>query len=255
MRECHRKAFAQLALAKVGMAIAIRAERRRRIVDVQAAQPFDPYPCIDLSNQRIELRGVGDVDAGDVGMTGVNAETQPWVVNGIDDARQFDWVAPDRAAGACRILEQEPRAIESFECGLQFRHDLRQRRLEPTPLVGADVQDDAIGSNCIGDVDRIEQGRATLLQQLGLIRGQVDEVDRVAGDVLNLTALARGAQYGEVLWLVCGRLPRARTLNKDLNAIGTDRRCALRHAMQSARRRDVSASNHSASIGVAPAAT
>jgi len=72
---------------------------------------------------------------------------------------------------------------------------------------------------------------------------------------LNLPALARGTQDGEILWLVGGRLPRARTLNKDLNAIGADRRGALRHAMQSARRRDVSAGNHSASIGVAPAAT
>ena len=255
MRECHRKAFAQRALAKVGMAIAIRAERRRRIVDVQAAQPFDPHSCFDLSNQCIKLRGVGDIDAGDVGMTGVNAETQPWMINGIDDARELDWVAPDRAAGARRILEQKPRAIKPHERCLQFRHDLRQRRLEPAPLVGADVQDDAIGSNCIGDVDRVEQGGATLLQQLGLVCGQVDEVDRVAGDVLNLPALARGAQDGEILWLVCRRLPRARALDEDLNAVGADRRCPRRDIVQSARRRDVSASNHSTSIGVAPAAT
>ena len=117
------------------------------------------------------------------------------------------------------------------------------------------MQDDAIGGDCIGDVDRVEQGGAALLQQLGLIRGQVDEVDRVAGDVLHLSALARGAQYGEILWLMRGRLPRARTLDKDLHTIGANRGCSRRNVMQSAGRRDVSASNHSASIGVAPAAT
>ena len=107
------------------MAIAIRTERRRGIVDVQAAQPFDPNACIDFRNQCVELCRVGHIDARDIGVAGVNAQSQPWMVNGVDDARQFDWVAPNRAASASRILEQEPGAIEPFECCLQFLDDLR----------------------------------------------------------------------------------------------------------------------------------
>ena len=51
-------------------------------------------------------------------------------------------------------------------------------------------------------------------------------------------------------------LPREpANLEMDLHTIGADRGCAGRDILQSTCRRDVSASNHSASIGVAPAAT
>jgi hypothetical protein len=90
------------------MAVAIRATRGRGVVDVEATQAVDADAGVELLNERIQLRRIGDVDTRDVGVAGVDAETEPRVIDRVDDAGQLDRIAPDRAAGTRGVLQQEP---------------------------------------------------------------------------------------------------------------------------------------------------
>ena len=47
-----------------GVAVAVRAELRFRVVDVEATQPFEPDAGVDVGDGCGERPGVRDVDAG-----------------------------------------------------------------------------------------------------------------------------------------------------------------------------------------------
>ena len=112
MREEGAEALAELALEHVRVPVAVRAERRRRVVDVQRAQPVEPDPVVDLGERRRHGVRIADVDSRDVEVAGVEADAEPRVaVERVDERRELVDRAADRAAGAGRVLEQEPRLL------------------------------------------------------------------------------------------------------------------------------------------------
>ena len=56
--------------------VAVRTERGLRVVDVEAAEPVEADPGVELCQRIAESRRVGDVDAGGVPVAGVDAETK-----------------------------------------------------------------------------------------------------------------------------------------------------------------------------------
>ncbi len=89
------------------MAVEVRPERRRRVVDVQAAQPVEPDAAVELGNRRVERRGVGDIDARGPPVAGVEADTESRVtVDGVDERGELVERAADRATGARAVLQQ-----------------------------------------------------------------------------------------------------------------------------------------------------
>ena len=61
MGEERAEALADLALEDVGVAVAVRAERRRAVVDVQRPQPVEADRLVDLGDERVDRARVGDV--------------------------------------------------------------------------------------------------------------------------------------------------------------------------------------------------
>ncbi|MGH3113607.1 MAG: hypothetical protein ACRDOP_09080, partial [Gaiellaceae bacterium] len=59
VREKRSEALAHLAGADVGVAVAVRAERCRRVVDVQAAQAVEPDAAVDVGDGLLHDRRVG----------------------------------------------------------------------------------------------------------------------------------------------------------------------------------------------------
>ena len=91
-------------------------------------------------------------------MARVEAQPEPGVVvERVVDRGELVGRAPDRAAGAGRVLHQQPEVVgRQLEELPQSGHDVLEPRLEPGPEVRADVEDDALGA------DRRRPPRATI---------------------------------------------------------------------------------------------
>ena len=93
--------FAEQALADVVVPVAVRSERRLRVVDVQGAQPLEADPLVDLGEHAVELLPLRDVVAGDVEVTGVEADAEPLVcAQGVVERGELLERAADRPAGS-----------------------------------------------------------------------------------------------------------------------------------------------------------
>ena len=144
VREEHADALAHLALEHVRVPVAVRAERRRAVVDVQRAQPVEADRRVHLGDDRVERGAVGHVVAGGVQVARVEADAEPLVaVERVDELRELVDRAADRAAGAGRVLDQQPRVAlaalrgsSSARCTTRF-----MRGVEPAAEVRADVED------------------------------------------------------------------------------------------------------------------
>ena len=81
------------------------------VVDVQRAQPVEPDPCVDLARRaRRPPLGSVDVVAGGVEVARVEADAEPrMAVEPLEQRLQLLERAADRAAGAGRVLHQQPR--------------------------------------------------------------------------------------------------------------------------------------------------
>jgi hypothetical protein len=109
LRMCQEDAeiLAEQAFADVVVAVAVRAERRLRVVRVQRAQSVESDQLVELSEDAIELLAVGHVVAGGVEMARIEADPEPLVpVERRIERRELFHRAADRVSGAGRVLDQ-----------------------------------------------------------------------------------------------------------------------------------------------------
>ena len=167
MREEGAEALAHLALADVGVTVAVRAELDVRVVHVEAAEAVEPDALVDLAEGRVDGVRVGHVDARDPEVARVEAEPELRVaVKAVEERGELVDRTADRAAGPGRVLEQEPRrALTGGERLFERRCRVLEAGLETGAEVGADVEDDAVGLDRAGDADRVQQGVARLLPE------------------------------------------------------------------------------------------
>ena len=148
-----------------------------------ARRRSSPIDAVDLVEQRVERRRVGDVDAGDVEVARVEADAEPRVpVEPLVERRELLDRAADRAAGAGRVLHQEPRRRRSrARAPAPSRAATRSSpRSKPGAEMRADVEDDAVGADRARDLHRVAQRRDRLLVDVVVRRREVAEVERVA---------------------------------------------------------------------------
>ena len=182
--EEHAELLAELALEDVRVPVAVRAERGGGVVDVQRAQPVEADRGVDLVEAGVERGRVGHVDARHPEVARVEADAEPRMpVEPLPERRELVDRASDRAAGAGRVLHQQPRLVGAeLEHLLHRRHDALEARLEAAAEVRADVEDDAVGADPARDLHRVAHRRDGLLVDGVVGRGEVAEVERVAED-------------------------------------------------------------------------
>ena len=71
--------LAEQAVADVFVPVEVRAERRLRVVHMQAAEPVEADQPVDFFDDAVELGGVCDVVARDVEVARVEADAEPRV--------------------------------------------------------------------------------------------------------------------------------------------------------------------------------
>ena len=142
---------------------------------------------------------------------------------------------PDRAAGAGRVLEQEPRRVGAeLEHLAQSGHAALHARLEARAEVRADVEDDAV---CLdrargSHVERIVVDALAVDRLVGA--RQVAEVERVDEHRADARFLAPLAEAGEILFRMLGEAPHARALREELYGVGADLDSAVEGALDPA---------------------
>jgi len=62
VREERAEPLAHQSVADVLVAVAVRAERRLRVVRVQCPEPVEADPVVELGDRAVECAAVGDVD-------------------------------------------------------------------------------------------------------------------------------------------------------------------------------------------------
>ena len=87
-------------LPDIGVPIAIRAERRLRIVDVKAAQSLEADACVEFGEEILDRGRIGDIEARHPGVARIDAEAEARMVDGLHDRGELGRVAADRAARA-----------------------------------------------------------------------------------------------------------------------------------------------------------
>ena len=132
MREERVQPLAHQPGADRVVAVAVRAERLLRVVDVQAAQPVEADLAVEVGDGGVEHGLVGDVDARRVPVAGVEADAEPrMVVERGMDRGELVGRASDRAARAGRVLHQQPQVVgRQLEQPAQRGHDLLETHVE-----------------------------------------------------------------------------------------------------------------------------
>src|SRR5690606_36916897 len=112
MRQEGAEPLADLALADVLVAIAVRAERCLRVVEVDRAKSLGADRLVELLEPVVEHRAIGHVDAAHPPVARVEAHAEARVAIGrLDELRELVDVAPDRAALPRAVLKEQPRAV------------------------------------------------------------------------------------------------------------------------------------------------
>src|SRR5262245_44900198 len=100
------------ALADVVVAVAVRAERFLRVVDVQGLEAVEADLVVHVFYDAVQLPSVSYVVAGRVEMARVEADAEVRVtVEPVDDGRELVDGASDRTARSGGVLEQQPRLV------------------------------------------------------------------------------------------------------------------------------------------------
>src|SRR5919201_2562705 len=219
-------ATADQALAGIGVAVAAGTERERGVVDVQAHQPVEPDPLVQLVDELVDAAGVADIDAARPQVAGVEADGHPLgPAELVEDAGDVLQCHAHGVARAGSVLDDEPRrglGIRLGEDTLDRGHDLVKRRLEAPAEVAAEVKDDPVGIDRLGRSER----RPERLDRLGVHRvvgrSQVDEVRRVAHDGRDPRLRPCRPKPGRGVDIDLGMAPHARALREDLKGRGPD---------------------------------
>ena len=179
-------------------------------------------------------------------MARVEADAQPRVaVEPLDKRHELVDRAPDRGAGAGRVLDQQPGvAVAALEDLGQRRDRAVEAGLETRPEVRADVEDDPVRADRGRRVDGAAHRPDRLLVDLVVGRGEIAEVERVADDAADARFGATLAELRDCLRLVLGRPPHPRALREHLHAVAADRLDAVDGGVDPACRRDMRAEFH-----------
>src|SRR5262245_3026806 len=247
-----RELVADQPFADVRVAVAVRAERRLRVVHVERPQPVEPDQPIEVVEEPVQDGGVGDVVAGRPEVARVEADAEPGMaVEPLDECRELLERATDRVAGAGRVLEKEPGRIRAT---LEHLFERRNRPVEPGleagAEVGADVEDDAVGLNRTAGVDGAAQRRDRFLVDHVVGAREVAEVDGVDERGLDPGLCGALGVAREHLRVVVRVPPGPRALGEELEGVGADRLRPLRRSLDAAP--DVAAEEHTPTIRAWP---
>ena len=238
---------AQLALAERGVAVAVRAERGDRVVDVQRAQPVEPDHAVELVEHLAQALGGADVVAAGEQVAGVEARSEPLAAAGAVDQRRKLLERPaQRAARAGGVLDVQGAAV-GF---LQRLGDRLGRPLDrPFGLAlqrRAGMQHDADRPERRTRAQRRHQRGQRLLAHLLVLGRQVDQIDGVDEQRVEVRRLERLLVRGDLLVVVDGRLPLARALVEDLDRPAAALDSALDRFRRTAGGGDVCTDQHGA---------
>src|SRR6266550_4256835 len=139
--------FADQPRSDVVVAVAIRSERRFRIVRMQCAQSIKADAGVEVLEQNIHYGRICDVDARNEEMTRVEANTEALVPPECSEDRgELVDRAADRPAGTRGVLHQDPcSVVAAVEQLFQRRDYSREAGLEAGAEMGAEVEDHRVG--------------------------------------------------------------------------------------------------------------
>src|SRR3954470_17099015 len=236
---------AELALRDVGVAVAVRAERRLRVVEVQRPDALDPDELDALVEDRAERVGGADLEPRSEQVTGVEADAEALVAaRRVDERGELVERAAERAAGARGVLEVQRAAVALRQ---RLADDLagpRDRRLHAPGLRRAGVQHDAERAELVARLQRDDQRVAGLAPHLAIGRRGVEQVDGVDEQRVDAASALGLVVGGDLLVGVDGRPPRARALVEELDRPAALLAPALDRVRGPAGGGDVSADQH-----------
>ncbi len=218
---------------------------RRGVVDVEAAQAVESDLGVGFVDDPAKVLGIGDVEALDEEVAGVEAEAEPPAAPGqLDQLRGLVEVAAEEPFVAGRLLEQERAALAVLEGGGDHLRRPFHRRPVRLAFLGAGMEDDPGRADPVAGPQRVGEGGERLLAQLVVFRRAVDQVDGVDHDRVDRGGVHRLAEGREVLRAVAGRAPHPRALVEDLDRFAGEIGAALDRVGQASGRRDVGSDQH-----------
>src|SRR3954447_165101 len=248
----HRAAVGpELALGDVGMAVAVGAERRLRVVEVQRPDPLDADELDALVEDRAERVGRADLEARREQGAGVQADPEALVASGgVDERRELVEGAPERAARAGGVLEMEGAAVA---LGQRLADDLpraRNRGLDAAGLRGPGVEHDAARAELVARLQRDDEGVARLAAHRAVGRRGVEEVHGMDEQRVDPAAALGLVVGGDLLVGVDRRPPGARALVEELDRATALLTAALDRVRRAAGGGDVGADQHAGAPAV-----
>jgi hypothetical protein len=224
------------------VAVAVRAERHRRVVHVQAADALEPDDLDAPVDHPGELRVVGDVEAAREHVAAVEADPDALVPAGhLDEPGELLERTPERAARAGRVLEQQRAALGLGERVAEGLADAVHRLLVRLLHLRAGMDDDPVGADQVAELERVDERGERLAPDVRVLRGAVDQVDRVDRDRADRPARHPRAELLDVRLLPARRPPHPRRLVEDLDRVAAELDAALPRRDEPASRRDVGA--------------
>ena len=204
------------------MTVPVRPQLGCCVVDVEAAKAIEADAPVHLFEGRGKGRGVGDVDAGDPEVAGVEAEPELRVmIEAVEQCCELVDRAADRGSGAGRVLEQDPGPVVAcVERRLECGSGLLEPGVQAGAEMGADVEDDSVGFDGAGDLDGLQERRTRLLPDLAVRGGEIDEVHGVTDNRSDPCLGARLFEALDVFRRVARRAPGPWALREDLDGVG-----------------------------------
>jgi hypothetical protein len=147
---------------------------------VQAAQAAFSEQLQSSVEHVCELVGGGDVEAAREHVTRVEADADSLVAaREIEERPQLPERAADRVTRAGRVLEKQPAAVRLAERVPHHLADAWQRLLLRLADRRPGVHDHAVGPDLVAHPQGVDERGGRLLAHLAVLRGRVDEVDRM----------------------------------------------------------------------------
>ena len=226
-----RAVDAELALADVGVAVAVGAERRLRVVEVQRADAAgaDRAP----RSRRSPREGAAACGSRSPRRAGGRSRGRRRGAAPPPPASSSAASSVERAARACR---RRRRCSRGAAGSARTRRAPAAKTSPARAIAGADrarlrrarVDDDGVRADRVADAQRVGQRGERLGADLRVLRGAVEEVDGMDQDGADLARRHRLAEAREVLLAVVGRAPGARRLVEDLDRARRRARCRAR---------------------------
>ncbi len=211
--------------------IEVRPALRLRVVEVEHHQPVEPDPIVEIGEERIDRRGLRDVDPGGPRVRRVDAEPDPprrqaSSRGGLGDRRQLGDIdaQPEPAAG--RVLEHDHRRVGPvIDLGQRERQAIGQAfraGRDPGPAVRSDMDVDEPTGEARRRTQVAGEDSHGATEEVLLGPGQVDQVRGVDGDRPDVVLRQAGTERRQLRRGVLATAPRRRVVDEDLERSGAD---------------------------------